>query len=131
MIQVVQFGCPVCRPETAEAAWEATRKLEPRHKLVDESHYTLRVRGCPACGQPFLSVFTELVDWEGGDDSQGWVVIPITPEEEADLLAGKYFQKDHLIYEIGEDRPSVWRICPRGAECYIRWGAGIPFLPYN
>ena len=36
---------------------------------------------CRRCDQRFLSVFTETIDWQDGEDPQQWAVLPITNEE--------------------------------------------------
>ncbi len=82
-----EFGCPRCSGPDAASVWEAHRADRRIADLVEESHFSLRLLACPACGQSFLKVFTELIDWQGGDDSQCWCLLPLTPEECDQLLA--------------------------------------------
>jgi hypothetical protein len=81
------FGCRHCWPRDANAAWKARRLLEEEVGLIEESHFHVMILVCRACAQKFVSVFTEMIDWEKGDDSQSWSLIPITVEERARLSA--------------------------------------------
>ncbi len=80
------FGCGRCCPPSADAAWEARRSLTHVVKLIDDLHFHVMILACPGCNQRFLSVFTEMVDWAEGDDSQYWTLLPITGAEAADLV---------------------------------------------
>ena len=119
-----KYGCPGCWPESAEAAWEAGSLLERRHELIRESHFNVRIVGCHACGQAFLWVFSELIDWSAGDDSQGWIRIPLTVDEVRNLRGLPEDDVERTIYGIGENRRSLRRIHPRGmtAGCSWDWG---------
>src|SRR5690242_10499318 len=65
-----RFGCERCWPESAEAAYGALGTLTIDAELIDESHFRVTIRSCPDCGQQFVSVFAETVDWEAGEDPQ-------------------------------------------------------------
>jgi len=54
--------------------------------LVNESHFLVQLRSCPECGQRFLWIFTEFVDWENGEDAQYRQILPVT-RTEADAIA--------------------------------------------
>lgn len=56
-------------------------------RLVDESHFLVKIRACRACGQKFLWVFTEQIDIRGGNDPQCWSVLPIEREEADAMIA--------------------------------------------
>ena len=55
---------------TRAVATVARRALKHEHTLIDESHFSISILRCPECSQRFVSIFTELIDWEDGDDSQ-------------------------------------------------------------
>ena len=78
MSEKMRYGCPKCLPDSPDEAWEAGLNLQRRHALIDDSHFHVLIASCPSCGQPFLWVFSELIDWQSGDDSQGWTLMPLT-----------------------------------------------------
>ena len=73
------LGCRTCIPDEPSSA--TALKLGDEARLVDESHFIVKVRFCPQCGQKFLWVFTEQIDHVNGEDPQCWSVLPISPEE--------------------------------------------------
>jgi hypothetical protein len=125
------YGCPACWPTSAEAAWAAGLKLHDREALIDDSHFNARVATCSKCGQAYLWVFTELIDWQHGDDSQGWCRVPLTAAEARELLFDKFKGNDGDVYRIGEGRRSLWRIHPRGGTDGYSWGLGVAPLPHD
>jgi len=131
MSEKMRYGCPKCLPDSPDEAWEAGLKLRGRHALIDDSHFHVLIASCPSCGQPFLWVFSELIDWQSGDDSQGWALMPLTSAEEGELSSGNFFANGRSVYDLGEDRRSLWRIHPRGSDVGCSWGLGIPALPHD
>jgi hypothetical protein len=80
---------------------------------------------CRDCSQAFIRIFTEFIDWSGGDDPQYITIMPVTEAEAAaftdgslsPLQAGKLgTDRRHLIYDTPSGKP--WRIA---------WATG-PFL---
>ena len=126
-----KYGCPKCWPESAEAAWEVGLKIKRRHELVNESHFHVMILTCGSCRQPFLWVFTELTDWDAADDSQAWIRVPLTADEERSLRGLPEDAIEPTIYGIGENRRSLRRIYPRGMTAGCSWGRGIPPLPHD
>jgi len=124
------YGCTECWPDSAGAAWEARRQLERRRELIDESHFHVMILACSSCEQAFLSVFTEVIDY-GGDDSQGWILVPLTTEEERSLIGLPEDAIESAIYAVGEDRRSLWKIHPRGMTASCSWGRGVLQLPHD
>jgi hypothetical protein len=78
------FGCATCIPE--EPASATALALTEDARLVDESHFTVKIRSCRGCGQKFLWVFTEQIDRVNGNDPQCWSVLPIAPDEAEALI---------------------------------------------
>lgn len=118
-----EFGCPGCCGLPPEAAWEARRRFVEVAELVDESHYHVRVLAC-ACGQHFLSVFTETVDWVDGEDPQRSVLLPLTDPERARLLApGASFATTQLDRDAGTRRFLVMDH-PKHGDRTLRWQDG-------
>ncbi|MGA2229968.1 MAG: hypothetical protein ABSH22_03495 [Tepidisphaeraceae bacterium] len=116
-----EFGCEQCFKADAQAMALAKTKFRLLARLVDEEHFIVSILACPECGQRCVSIFTETIDWVGGDDSQYVSVLPITEEEAAALVAsGNDLVK--RIEALGRGRP-VWRDDdPTGGPRRIWWG---------
>jgi hypothetical protein len=84
---LAETGCEACSGGSAEEALVKARGLERTAALVEESHFSVRLCVCPSCGQKLVSLFSEQIDWQGGDDPQLFVVMSIA-EAEAEMLRG-------------------------------------------
>lgn len=51
--------------------------LEVVEVIEQDSHFTRKILRCKECGQLFLYQFFEEVDWEGGNDAQFYLWIPV------------------------------------------------------
>ncbi len=124
MVEGDQFGCEQCFQAPAQAASEARRHFIELARLVDESHITVRILQCPHCGQRCVSVFTELIDWSGGDDAQYWSLLPLTPEETAQLQAQGEQVDLRLIESLGRERRFLMVDFPTGKPKRVMWAKG-------
>jgi hypothetical protein len=89
------YGCGRCIPE--EPAGATALGLQEDARLVDESHFTVKIKSCRTCGQKFVWVFTEQIDRVAGNDPQCWSVLPIsTDEAEAMIEAGEEIDLEAL-----------------------------------
>lgn len=125
-----------CQSDDAPVAVASVRRAPLVRDLIDESHRHVVLRRCP-CGQAWLSVFTELIDWSGGDDSQAWMHVPLD-DAEAARLAGLVMPEprhtiDHAAWpELQRPRRHLRVLYPRGGERNCSWGEGaIPILPHD
>ena len=118
-----EFGCDACWPDDAAAAW-AARDTLARTELVDESHYHVALMTCRACGQRFVSLFTEQIDWTGGEDPQYSTQLPLTADEAAALVADGA-PSEAQINALDGPRRSLKRDFPKGGELTTTWGRGI------
>ncbi|HSR14003.1 MAG TPA: hypothetical protein VLS90_21320 [Thermodesulfobacteriota bacterium] len=118
-------GCEQCWPSSPDAAWKARKGLTYTTELIDESHYYVAILACPQCGQQFLSVFTEIIDWARGEDPQYWTVLPITQSEAAELKHRGDKLTENEIDSLGPDRRSLCRDFPSGGDIRVFWGKGI------
>ena len=76
------WGCPRCLETDPAKAWAwLSARARPRRGLLHEPHFGLSVTTCSACGQRFARVFTERIDWRGGEDPQRTDLIPLRAEE--------------------------------------------------
>jgi hypothetical protein len=120
-----QTGCPRCWPGDPALAWEGRRGLALVHELVDESHFRITLRACPACSQHFIAAFVEDVDWADGDDPQYWSMMPLRMEESIRLVV---LPAAELIRQLGllsTDRRCLHRNAPKGAPASVAWRDGL------
>ena len=125
------FGCAHCWPESAEAAWEASRGFATRAELIDESHFHVTIRACGACGQAFVSVFTEMIDWTDGEDPQYWSLLPLTEAEATELIRRGAEVTERELNATGPGRRCLRRDYPKGEPPRIDWGAGLRVGPHD
>ena len=126
-----RFGCNECLPDGADEAWEAFGKSEIDARLIDEMHFIVLVRSCLSCGQRCVSVFTETIDWEHGEDPSFRTVLPITEEEVLMLTTADSQVVESLLYGLDSTRQSLCRDWPTGAEAKNFWGRGIRPHPHD
>jgi hypothetical protein len=119
------FGCEGCWPAGAEAAWEARAGLDLVAELIDESHFHVTILACRGCAQGFVSVFTETIDWQDGDDPQYWTLLPITAAESADLVQQGDALSDTKLDGLGPGRRSLRLDHPKGAARRSFWSTGL------
>ena len=125
------FGCERCWPPSADAAWDFRRALTCEADLIDESHFDVTIRACRSCSQRFLSIFTEMIDWEGGDDPQYWTLLPITEVEAADLIRQGNSVTEQTLNCLGSGRRSLHHDHPKGKPPRTYWGTGILVGPHD
>lgn len=124
-------GCSVCWPEDAEAAWLADKKLVHVSELVDESHFHVTLRACDACGQRFVCVFTETIDWVDGEDPQAWTRTPLSLEE-AVAIVGPVKTLESRLYATGAGRKTLRRDFPKGVEApKAFWAETLTIGPHD
>ena len=76
------FGCRRCYGEDPRAAWAYYEEgLAVERELVGDSHFLVQLRRCADCGQQFVWIFGEAVDWQGGDDAQRREIVPVSATE--------------------------------------------------
>ena len=119
------FGCKLCWPTSAEAAWEVRGVLTLQTELIDESHFHVMILSCPGCDQRFVSVFTELIDWVDGDDPQAWSLLPLTPSEASGLQQQGAALTEAGLSALGRGRRCLYRDCPKGSAPQTFWSTGL------
>lgn len=93
-------------------------------ELIDESHFHVMALVCRACGQRFVSVFTEQIDWADGDDPQYWQLLPITKEESDRLCEGGEPGRAALE-ALGGARRCLMVDYPKGGPQKFYWSTGL------
>jgi len=113
------FGCLRCFGSDPAAAWTALR-AEQVGVLIHESHFGVQLLACD-CGQHFAQVFTERIDWHGGEDDQTWLALPIRAGEVAELTACGEAEVTRLLGRFGQGRRFLLRTFPTGGELGVWW----------
>lgn len=122
-------GCATCWPPGADAAWEARDARDFETRVVDESHYGVTVHRCGACGQRFVSIFTERIDWVNGEDPQEWREMPVT-DAEAGAVVAAGLQPEAVIEALAPGRRSLLHWAPGGDDS-ARWVSGLAVGPHD
>jgi hypothetical protein len=120
----------LCLGDDCLAAREAIRKAEHIAMLVDESHFGVSILRCVRCGQHFLSLFCERVDWADSDDPQTTVAVPISEDEVQRLKTANVAANENVILEIlANDRRFLYHDMPKGAAETLAWKSRTLFIP--
>jgi hypothetical protein len=122
-----RFGCERCGADAdADAAWRCRRVI--LHRLIDQSHLIVTLRACEHCGQRFVQVLGERVDWQDGDDAQHWRLVPISAEE-ADALRARGEAALGAVDALARRRRHLRVDHPTGGERVVFWTSGGLDLP--
>ena len=124
------FGCAQCFGDDPATAWAAlqARRLQ---SLVQESHFGVHLTEC-RCGQRFAVVFTERIDWSGGEDDQDWLAVPVTTAEAARLAQATEDQVSRAVTEVAQGRRFLVRIFPRDGTLELWWReSGFAIGPHD
>src|SRR5437660_5243706 len=119
------FGCERCFPRDADDAWAARDTLLREVELIDESHFHVMILTCADCSQKFVSVFTETIDWEDGEDPQYWTLLPITGTEASELAEQPGSVTEAALGRLAPDRSCLRRDHPKAIPARSFWGTGI------
>jgi hypothetical protein len=60
--------------------------LDSVETLADESHLTKTLYRCKTCGQLYVDIWYELIDWNDGDDQSYELYVPVAGQPEIDRL---------------------------------------------
>lgn len=124
-------ACP-CMASDPLAARAAIGKAKTTDSLIDESHFIVSLLQCASCGQRFLDVFTEKIDWIDGDDSQAWMYVPISAQEAALLRSAGAKMNETFLLETKLHRRFLSVVYPSGGEKRTVWGTGpLVILPHD
>ena len=126
-----EFGCDLCWPADAHAAWVARDRLTRLKELIDESHFIVAILACPRCAQRYISVFTEMIDWEDGNDPQYWTLLPITEAEAEGLVQQEASLGEASLNALGHGRRSLQRDHPKAGPPRVSWGSGVFVGPHD
>ena len=130
-MQTQEFGCDICWPADAGAAWGARGGLTRLEELIDESHFSVAILICPRCGQRHVSIFTEMIDWEDGNDPQYWTLMPITEVEAEGLIRQGASLNEVSLDALGRGRRALRRDHPKAGPPRVFWGSGVLVGPHD
>lgn len=122
---LAQCGCSKCWHDEADQAWPLLKAAKRTEQMVDESHFSVSIAECAHCGQRFVWVFTETVDWVDGDDPQTLVVLPIEAEEQSALSLADADEIEAHLGRLGPGRRSLCWDHPKGQPAQTFWTHGI------
>jgi len=130
-MRTLEFGCDLCWPDDARAAWDARAGLSRLKELIDESHFIVAILACRRCEQRYVSVFTEMIDWADGNDPQYWTLLPVTDAEVEDLIQRGTSLDETALNMLGRHRRSLRRDHPKDGPPQVFWASGIRVGPHD
>ena len=108
-----------CLSDNGEVARNAIQRGEQLGRPVDESHFSITFLRCRDCGQAFIRVFTELIDWADGEDPQRWVYCPLDSKE-LERLNHEALRPEDVV-ALGLERRMLIFDFPKGQEATFNW----------
>ena len=122
----------ICLGDDCRAASDAIGKSQLIVELVDESHFMVKIRRCVRCGQHFLTMFCERIDWADSDDPQVWVAVPVSEDEVGKLRSANVAADEYAILKIiANDRRFLYHDMPKGEAESLEWKTRPLFIPGN
>ena len=123
-------GQCACLGDDCLAAREAIRKAARIAELADESHFGASISRCAGCGQHFLTMFCERIDWADGDDPQTWVAVPVSGDEAQRLQSANVAADESAILGIiAGERRFLFHDTPKGGAGTLAWMTRPLFIP--
>ena len=121
------FGCRRCYGEDPRVAWAYYEEgLAVEREFVGDSHFLVQLRRCADCGQQFVWIFGEAVDWQSGDDAQRREIVPVSATEAE--AAGRLDYPS--LAALGVDRRYLETDWPTdAADPLVEWSTGELRLP--
>ena len=118
-------GCKQCWSSDANWVWEARSRLQKRLDLVDSAHLGVSLVACTQCEQSYLSVFTETINWRGGNDPVHWTLIPIMSVHAIEMAKRVKPVSESLLSDICGKASSAQRYSSSSGESRSYWGVGL------
>ena len=121
------FGCRRCYGEDPRVAWAYYEEgLAVERELMGDSHFLVQLRRCADCGQQFVWIFGEALDWEGGNDAQRREIVPVSGTEAEAAPRPDY----PSLAALGLDRRYLETDWPTdAADASVEWSTGELRLP--
>lgn len=97
--------------------------LQRERTLIDQSHFSIEIKTCRQCRQKFLLIYTEMIVWDGGEDTQEATIIPLT-DAEAAAFAKPGADVHALVRQHPRSRKSLRNWSPTAEGSGVIWGLG-------
>lgn len=121
----MEFGCAACYGEDVETAMDHVLKhARESDRVVDHSHFGVSVRVCGECGQRFVMIFAEYVDWVRSEDPQYFDVVPVTENEAVQVVAAGAGISLDALGKLGHGRRRMSSEWPSGEPKTVSWRSG-------
>lgn len=126
------WGCAKCWEGEAESAVAKMNSLpHAGDLLVDDLHLIIGTRSCANCGQLFVTVFTETIDWVDGEDPQHRSYMPVSGSELAQVAKLDESDIHSALLDIGSSRRTLEWDNPKSGIIKMRWGSGLFYRPHD
>jgi hypothetical protein len=123
-------GCPRCFGDDAAKVWDDHGALDLVARVADESHFVADVLACPCCGQRFASLFCERIDWQGGNDPQDWLLVPLSADEASAVVAAGEQGAERVLSSLTAPRRFLLRYYPASSnDPEVGWRDGRVIVP--
>lgn len=122
--RLVRPGCALCGSLDAKTAWASLHTLHVASP-VREVHFGIDVKRC-TCGQPWVVMFTERVDFRDGNDDQTWLAMPVTDAEASVLTTCDPSRVSQGVAELGRNRRFLLRSNTSNTIAWRDSGFAIP-----
>jgi hypothetical protein len=119
-----------CLGDDVAAARDALRAAKSVTQLADESHFMADIERCAVCGQLFVTLFCECVDWADSDDPATRIAAPISADEAEQLRwANVAADENAILRVISGPRRLLVHDMPKGADATIVWVTRPLYIP--
>lgn len=124
-------GCEKCWGGDAQSAVPKLNSLPHGGLLVDDLHLIIGKRSCADCGQLFVTVFTETIDWVDGEDPQHRSYMPVSGAELAEVAKLDESDMHSALLEIGRSRRTLEWDNPKSGIKKMHWSGGLFYRIHN
>ena len=110
------IGCATCFGDDADTALAHLRARPHDVRIVEDSHFMVRILTCERCAQPFVSVFCERIDWKDGNDPTETLYVPVSAAEADGLAAAGEAGAEQALCALSGPRRYLVRSWPADAD---------------
>jgi chorismate-pyruvate lyase len=123
------IGCATCWPDDALTASTWTPAGNAAETLVDDSHFMVHLAQCDLCGQRYVSIFCETIDWAHGNDPQTSIRFAVTDQHAGELRTCDDRSIGRALARIGSTTRRIEAWWPSNGSTSPHWAEGPFRLP--